>query len=99
MDEPMGNSGGWDAWAQAITGNAINAAVDRVMHRPQYMSDPSIQYGMDANGNLYQLGQPNGQVTAQVQQTAARASGTTIFGVPTWLVLAGAVLYFTVGRK
>jgi hypothetical protein len=94
MDETQ-NGGGWDAWAQAITGNAINAAVDRVFHRPQYGSDVGVQYGMDGNGQLYQLGQPNGQVTASVQTRAP----ATILGIPAWLVVAGVVLYVVMESK
>lgn len=96
MDETQRN-GGWDAWAQALTGQAINVAVDRVLHRPQYGSDAAVQYGMDANGRLYQLGQPNAQVTASVQTRAL--GGSTILGVPTWLILAGAVLFIALEGK
>jgi hypothetical protein len=89
MDETESSGNGWDAWAQAITGNAINAAVDRVLHRPQFGSDPAQAYGMDANGNLYTLGKANAQITAQVQ--TGQPAG--IAGIPTiWLVIA-AVAY------
>jgi hypothetical protein len=55
-----------DAWLSARVGNAIDVLVDRVLARPQLGSDPSQAYGVDGNGNIYQLGQVNGQVVAQV---------------------------------
>jgi hypothetical protein len=90
MDETTNN--GWDAWAQAVTGTAINAVVDRVLNRPQFGSDPAQAYGMDANGNLYTLGKANGQITAQVTNTQQ----SSIAGIPvTWLVLAAVVYLAT----
>ncbi|MTV36278.1 hypothetical protein [Duganella radicis] len=64
MDETADN-----AWLNARLGNAIDVWVDRTLNRPQLGYDPAQAYGMDANGNLYQLGQTNSQVVAQVNST------------------------------
>lgn len=60
-----------NAWLSARLGNAIDAWVDRTINRPQLGYDPAQAYGMDSNGNLYQLGQTNGQVIAQVNNGKA----------------------------
>ncbi len=85
---------GWDAWAQAVAGKAINVAVDRVMHRPQYGMDPARAYGMDEQGNLYVVGQPSGVVTAQVSN-----GQQSLFGIPVWMLAAGVVLLVLLERK
>lgn len=71
-----------DAWLSARIGNAIDVLTDRALNRPQLGSDPSQAYGVDANGNLYQLGQVNGQIKAQV------ATGNAVTISPTLILLA-----------
>ena len=67
-----------DAWLSARLGNAIDAWVDRTLARPQIGSDPSQAYGIDANGNIYQLGQTNMQIAAQVNSTKAANSNSML---------------------
>ena len=50
------------AWSSSLLGAAIGAYVDRNLNAPQQVA-PSIAYGMDASGNLYQLGKPNNYAT------------------------------------
>jgi hypothetical protein len=59
-----------DAWALSVLGSAIGAYVDREINKPTVIAN-SNNYGMDANGNLYTLGQPAGQVAANVSTTKA----------------------------
>jgi hypothetical protein len=83
-----------DAWLSARLGNAIDVIVDRTLSRPQLGSDPSQAYGIDANGNVYQLGQMNGQVRATV--TPTNGGGLTIS--PT-LILIGIAAFMLLGSK
>ena len=59
MDE-IQNNGGTDvgAWALSRLGYAIDVYTDRQLNTPQVITDHSAAYGMDSNGNLYQVGQP-----------------------------------------
>jgi hypothetical protein len=82
MDETQ-NPGFNDAWLSARIGNAIDVLTDRALNRPQLGSDPSQAYGVDANGQLYQLGQVNGQIRAQVS-----TSGGGLVISPTMILLA-----------
>jgi hypothetical protein len=76
-----------DSWLAARLGNAIDAGIDRVTNRPQYNVDPGRSYGVDQNGNLYQLGQSNSQLTAQIN------TGKPAMGNGMLLILAlGAVV-------
>jgi hypothetical protein len=86
MDETQ-SANGWDAWLAARVGNAIDAGVDRVLHKPQYMTDPAQAYGVDANGNIYQLGQTNGQLTSTIQTRTPTSNSTLLL-----LALVGLVL-------
>ncbi|MYN45790.1 hypothetical protein GTP23_12105 [Pseudoduganella sp. FT93W] len=94
MDETQSKGSNWDAWTQAVLGNAINAAIDRVAARPQLGSDPSQAYGIDERGNIYRLGQTNAQISAQVQTNKAG----TVAGLPVWLIV-GAVVLFAIEAK
>jgi hypothetical protein len=87
MDETQ--TGGLDAWVMARVGNALDAGIDRVINRPQFVSDPSQAYGVDQNGNIYQLGKSNGQITASVQTNTA---GGVAFN-PMMMLLVIGVLY------
>lgn len=89
MDETQ-TGFGWDSWLMARVGNAIDVSVDRVLNKPQYMTDPSQAYGVDAYGNMYRLGQMNGQVTATVNQNAAPAG--LFGGISPWLIMAVVVV-------
>lgn len=61
--QTMDTSGGIDsAWLSARLGNAIDVSIDRVINKPQMVYDAGQAYGVDSNGNLYQLGQQNGQL-------------------------------------
>lgn len=77
-----------DAWIKARVGNAIDVLVDRTLNRPQYTNDPAQAYGVDANGNLYMLGQRNGQVVATVNNGAPSGSN----GLMAWLILGAIAL-------
>jgi hypothetical protein len=55
MDETTNST---DTWALSRLGYAIDALVDRQLNNPQVITDHSAAYGMDANGNLYKVGQP-----------------------------------------
>jgi hypothetical protein len=57
-------------WALSHLGYAIDAYVDRQLSNPQIVQDHSAAYGMDANGNLYKVGQPT------TVQTVAPVAGT-----------------------
>lgn len=63
-----------DAWALSMLGTAIGAYVDREINKPTVISN-SNNYGMDANGQLYTLGQPAGQVVANT--TTGKPVNTT----------------------
>jgi hypothetical protein len=88
MDETQSTYSG-DAWMQARLGNAVDALVDRVLMKPQYISDPGQAYGVDQAGNIYQLGQTNGQLAATIQ---TRAPGMPSNSMLLLLVVVGAVL-------
>lgn len=76
------------AWTLSQLGNVIDAYVDRTINRPQVVYDASQAYGVDQNGNLYQLGKPNmgGQVGGQV----------SVGGSPLLLLLIGAVIFMAI---
>jgi hypothetical protein len=76
------------AWALSHLGYAIDAYVDRQLSNPQIIQDHSAAYGMDANGNLYKVGQPT------TVQTVAPVAGTI---TPMMLLLAVGV--FLLVRK
>jgi hypothetical protein len=82
MDETQSN--GWDAWGQAVLGNAINVAVDRYAYGPQSLGDSGQAYGVDQNGRMYTLGQTNGQLAGTIQ---TRAPGV----ISPWLIVAVAI--------
>lgn len=86
MDETTDN-----AWLSARLGNAIDAWVDRTLNRPQLGYDPAQAYGMDSNGNLYQLGQTNSQVIAQVNTTKAAGNNSLLLIV----LVVGAIMIAT----
>jgi hypothetical protein len=44
------------AWVLSKLGYAIDVYVDRTLRRPAEVVDPSVQFGMDAYGNVYQAG-------------------------------------------
>ena len=48
-------------WLAARLGNAIDVSVDRVINTPQVVYDASQAYGVDGNGQIYQLGKTNQQ--------------------------------------
>jgi hypothetical protein len=87
---------GWDSWTQAVLGNAVGAWVDREIRAPQRMYDSAQAYGMDANGNLFTLGQTNSQITANVVPT----NGAGSFGsLLPWLLIGGVILFAVSGSK
>lgn len=57
MDQTL-TSNNADSWALSRLGYAIDVFVDRRLNNPQVITDHSAAYGMDANGNLYEVGQP-----------------------------------------
>lgn len=71
---------GFSSWFLARAGNAIDAIVDRQIRQPQYLNDAGQQWGVDGNGNIYQLGQTNGQIVAQVNKPAHQISPLLIIG-------------------
>lgn len=84
------NSQDTSAWFMARLGNALDAYVDRNIYgNGQFAVDAGQQYGVDANGNVYQLGKTNQQLTAVVANNAAQPSGMT-------LLLIGAVVLLVV---
>jgi hypothetical protein len=91
MDET--NSNPLDAWLGARVGNAIDVWVDRTLNRPQFTNDPSQAYGVDGNGNLYQLGQTNGQIVAQVNTGRPVNSGMNS------LLIIGLIALVVMGAK
>lgn len=56
MDETTTNDGA-GAWVLSKLGQAIDVYVDRQLNTPQVIQQNS-GYGVDQNGNLYQIGQP-----------------------------------------
>lgn len=63
----MGETSDLGAWTLSKLGNVIDAYVDRTINRPQVVHDSSAAYGVDSNGNLYNLGQTNnGRSTVSV---------------------------------
>jgi hypothetical protein len=51
------NTNGAGAWFLSRLGNAIDVYVDRQLNSPQVLQNGS-GYGVDQNGNLYQVGKP-----------------------------------------
>lgn len=80
---------GFSSWFLARAGNAIDAIVDRQIRQPQYLNDAGQQWGVDGNGNIYQLGQTNGQIVAQVNRPAQQISPLLIIGAIVLLVVLG----------
>lgn len=78
---------GFSSWFLARAGNAIDAIVDRQIRQPQYLNDAGQQYGVDGNGRIYQLGQTNGQIVAQVNRPATTISPVLIIGAILLLVM------------
>ena len=62
------------AWSSSLLGAAIGAYVDRTMNAPQQIA-PQSNYGMDASGNLYRLGQPNNYATMTPVSSGGGAPG------------------------
>jgi hypothetical protein len=87
MDETQTNN--WDSWIQARLGQAIDVGIDRVVNKPQVVYDSSQAYGVDERGNLYMLGQNNGQVAAQGNVTVGGNSTMLL------LVIGAVVLYMS----
>jgi hypothetical protein len=83
---------GYSSWFLARAGNAIDVLVDRAIRQPQYLNDVGRQYGVDDNGNLYQLGQTNGQIIAQVNKGSQTIS-------PTMLIIGAVLLVVLLGSK
>lgn len=86
-----GDGAGFSSWFLARAGNAIDAIVDRQIRQPQYLNDAGQQYGVDSNGRIYQLGQTNGQIVAQVQTNKQSISPI--------LIIAAVVLIVALGNK
>lgn len=82
MDDTSSDQNTGGAWLSARLGNAIDAYVDRQL-QSQAVIQPSTGFGIDANGQLYKLGQP---VTAS---TVTPVSGG---GSMSMLLLVGLVL-------
>lgn len=92
MDDTTQPSG-LDAWVMARLGNAIDVGVDRALNRQPTMVDPGQAYGVDQNGNIYQLGKANGQLSASIQTTSPQRSNMTV------LLLVGLVLLIAMEAK
>lgn len=73
------------AWALSRLGFAIDSYVDRQINNPQNLAG-NQQYGIDANGNVYQLG------AASVYQTVAPARGAVNNNTLLLLLIVGAVV-------
>lgn len=70
--------GDFGAWAGARLGNAIDVYVDRTVRKPTEVVDPSVQYGIDANGRVYRAGQlstPATAITSNPMMLMALAAG------------------------
>jgi hypothetical protein len=48
-----------DAWLSARLGFALDSVIDRVINKPELVYDGNGAYGVNPDGTLYQLGQPN----------------------------------------
>jgi hypothetical protein len=72
-----------DQWALSRLGFAIDTLVDRTINSPQAIDNPAIAYGVDANGNMYQVGQPG-----TIGVNGARRTTTMPITVPPLLILA-----------
>lgn len=73
MDQTS-QSSGLDAWVMARLGTAIDVGLDRVLNRQPTLVDAGQAYGVDQNGNIYQLGQTNSQISATIQTASAPKS-------------------------
>lgn len=63
----MADTSDLGAWTLSKLGTVIDAYVDRTINSPQVVHDASAAYGVDSNGNLYNLGQTNnGRSTVSV---------------------------------
>jgi hypothetical protein len=81
---------GYSSWFLARAGNAIDAIVDRQIRQPQYLTDTSQQYGVDDTGHIYQLGQTNGQIVAQVNNKGGQSiSPLLLIGLVVLVVAMG----------
>lgn len=94
MDETQVTQTQADAWALSRIGNAVDVIVDRTLNRPQTFSDAGRSYGVDANGNLYQLGGYNQQQlpSQQVITTGGLLNNPMV-------IIAVLVVLFVEGRK
>lgn len=85
-----GDGAGFSSWFLARAGNAIDAIVDRQIREPQYLNDAGQQYGVDDRGNVYQLGQMNGQVVAQINKGGTQSiSPVLIIGLLALVLVMG----------
>jgi hypothetical protein len=57
MDQILTSSNA-EAWSLSRLGYAIDVLVDRKLNDPQAISDHSAAYGIDGNGNMYEVGKP-----------------------------------------
>jgi hypothetical protein len=85
MDETNQGYPDTGAWALSRLGYAIDTYVDRQLSNPQIIQDHSAAYGMDSNGNLYQVGQPTTVQT--VKPVAGNSNGMLLL-----LILGAAFL-------
>lgn len=77
------------AWFAARLGNAIDVSVDRVIAKPQMVYDAGQAYGVDENGNLYQLGQRNGQFVQSVGVGLGSSQILLLVGLLAVVLMAG----------
>jgi len=66
------------AWGLSKLGAAIDAYVDRTINSPQIVQDASKAYGVDANGNLYDLGKPRSIATQPINATTATQANSNM---------------------
>jgi len=83
------------AWFLSHLGYAIDSYVDRTLNRPQVVYDASQAYGVDENGNLYQLGRPANYGYTQAGGTVSVGGNPLML----LLLLGGLVYLATSGDK
>jgi len=64
MDETSNNND-FSVWAMSHLGFAIDSYVDRRLNDPQVIVQSGAAYGIDGNGQLYQVGQPTSVSTVR----------------------------------
>lgn len=76
MDETSNDpsQGGAGAWALSRLGFAIDTYVDRQINGPQALAN-SASYGVDQNGQLYQMGQPTRATVQSIGGPAGALGG------------------------